>query len=65
MPKPGLSYVRVAYRLLCSRPASAEGVAVEVAKASRVCFFFDLRGGIVSCQNDREGWIGRRSVVFI
>lgn len=48
VPKLGLSYVSVAYRLLCSGLASAEGTAVEVAKASRVCFFFDLRGGIVS-----------------
>lgn len=65
VPKLGLSYVSVAYRLLSSVLTSAEGAAVEAAKASRVCFFFDLRGGIVSGQNDRIGWIGRRSVVFI
>lgn len=65
VPKLGLSYVSVAYRLVCSGLTSAEGAAVEAAKASRVCFFFDLRGGIVSSQNDRIGWIGRRSVVFI
>lgn len=65
VPKLGLSYVSVAYRLSCSGLTSAGGVAVEVAKASRVCFFFDLRGGILSGQNDRIGRIGRRSVVFI
>ena len=57
MPKLGWWYVSVACRLLCSGLASAEGEEVKVAKASRVCFFFELRGGIASGQNNRTGWI--------
>lgn len=57
VPKLGLSYVSVAYRLLCSGLTFAGGEAVEAAKASRVCFFFDLRGGIARGQDGRPGGI--------
>lgn len=65
MPKLGLSYVSVAYRLLCSGLASAEGEAAVAAKVSRVCFFFDLRGGIASGQNNTTSWVRSQSVGVI
>lgn len=65
VPKLGLSYVSVAYRLPCSGLTSAEGEAVEVAKARRVCFFFDLRGGIARGQDGRSGRVGGQIVGLI